>query len=264
MQTYLINLATALGLQLLGLFGLFFAFGFLLSKLQEWTQKNYHRSVGWKGILLTAWFGTPIHELGHLFFAKLFHHRIDRVSIFEPNENNGNLGHVDHSYKKHNLYQNIGNFFIGSAPMIFGSLVMVIMLYFLVPDGKEIFSPLVNHTGSFNTFIFSLKNTLLNLFSKENLASWNFWIFLYLSFCLSAHIAPSKQDRVGMWRGFIWILAILLIVNITTLAIKIDITEYILNLTKYLGIFTAIFTYTLMISLLHFILSSIILWPWRK
>jgi hypothetical protein len=264
MQTYLLNVITAIGLQLLGLFGLFFAFGFVLDKLQKMTQQNYYRSVGWKGILLTAWFGTPIHEMGHYFFAKLFHHKINNFTIFQPNEINGNLGHVDHSYNKHSLYQNIGNFFIGAAPMIWGSLVMVIMLYFLVPNGKEIFSPLANNIDSTTNFFFSLKNTFLNLFNWENVTSWNFWIFIYLSFCLSAHIAPSKQDRVGMWKGFVWIVAIMIITNLITLAFKFDITDYILNLTKYLGIFTAIFTYTVIISLLHFIISSLVLLPFKK
>ncbi|MBU2542592.1 hypothetical protein KJ785_03465 [Patescibacteria group bacterium] len=264
MQAYLLNLATAISLQLLGLFGIFFAFGFVLAKLQEWTQKNYYRSVGWKGILLTAWFGTPIHELGHIFFAKLFHHKINDISFFQPNKINGNLGHVDHSYNKKSPYQNIGNFFIGAAPMIWGSIILVTMLYFLVPNGKEIFAPLANTSDSATTFLFSLKNTFLNLFSLENLQNWNFWVFLYLSFCLSAHIAPSKQDRHGMWKGFVWIVALILLINIITLSFKFDITNYILSLTKYLGIFTAIYTYTLIISLIHFVLSGIILLPLKK
>lgn len=261
---FLIQLFQVTVIQLFGLFGIFFAFGFVLAKLQEFTQKTYYKTVGWKGILLTAWFGTPIHELGHIFFAKLFRHKINNVSFFQPNKINGNLGHVDHSYNKKSLYQNIGNFFIGAAPMIWGSIILVTMLYFLVPNGKEIFAPLANNTDSISAFIFSLKNTFLNLFSLENLQSWNFWVFIYLSFCLSAHIAPSKQDRHGMWKGFTWIVILILLVNLITLGLKFDITNYILDLSKYLGIFTAIFTYTLIISLLHFILSSIILLPFRK
>ena len=264
MQTYLLNLATALALQILGIFGIFFLFGFVLSILQKYTQKKYYRTVGWKGILLTAWFGTPIHELGHAFFALVFNHKIKDISFFHPNKINGNLGHVDHSYNPHSLYQRVGNFFIGSAPMIFGSIVLVVMLYFIIPNGKEIFAPLTADTESITTFISSAKSTFLNLFSLENFKLWFFWVFLYLSFCISAHIAPSKQDRKSMWDGLSWIILLLILGNAIFLYFDFDITNYILNLTRYLGIFTAIFTYTLIISLIHFILTSLILWPWRK
>ena len=70
------NILVAAFSQLIGVFGIFFVFGFVLSRLQRWTSSNYYRSVGWKGILWTAWLGTPIHELSHVFFAWLFRHRI--------------------------------------------------------------------------------------------------------------------------------------------------------------------------------------------
>ncbi|MFZ2190537.1 MAG: hypothetical protein WA057_00590 [Candidatus Magasanikiibacteriota bacterium] len=261
---FLLSLLKSVSLQIIGILGIFFAFGFVLSKLQEWTQKNYRRSVGWKGILWTAWMGTPIHEFGHIFFAKLFRHKINRIAIFEPNEDTGELGCVDHSYKKYSLYQRLGNFFIGAGPMIFGSLFLVIMLYLLLPNGKEIFSPLTQNTSLAPAFFVSLKQTLLNLFSLENLTAWNFWLFLYVSFCIASHLAPSKPDRKGMWGGFFWIVLLLIIINIITLLFHFDITNFILKINQYLGIFTAIFTYTLLISLLHFILSGILLYPFRK
>lgn len=261
---YLLILGKSVLIQLLGVLGIFFLFGYILEKLQQWTQQNYHRSVGWKGILITAWIGTPIHELGHAFFAKIFHHRIDRISLFEPNEQTGGLGHVDHSYKKYSLYQRIGNFFIGAAPMIWGSIFLVTMLYFLLPNGKEIFSPLAGEISSATTFFSSLKLTFLNLFALENISTWNFWLFLYISFCIASHIAPSKQDRYGMWKGFIWIVLLLIIVNAITLGLGVDITKYILATNQYLGIFVGVFIYATIISLLHLILSFLILFPFRK
>src|SRR3989339_2044244 len=139
MQEFLLTLTQAVAIQIAGIFGIFFAFGFVLATLQEWTQKKYHQSIGWKGILWTAWMGTPIHELGHVFFAKIFRHTINEVYLFRPNPATGNLGHVDHSYRTHSWYQRIGNFFIGAAPLIWGSAVLVAMLYFLLPNGREVF-----------------------------------------------------------------------------------------------------------------------------
>lgn len=264
MQEFLITLAKATAMQVVGLFGIFFAFGFILSKLQEWTQKKYQQSVGWKGILFTAWFGTPIHELGHAFFAKLFRHRVNRVSLFQPNASTGGLGHVDHSYNKYSLYQRLGNFFIGAAPMIFGSAILTLMLYYLLPNGREIFLPLTNNHNSLSTTISSLQETFKYLFIPANLVAWNFWLFIYLSFCLSAHISPSKLDRKQMWGGFFWIILLLIIFNILALLFKINLTDYLLRINHYLGILIAVFAFTTIISLLHFLLASIIFFPFRR
>jgi len=261
---FTIILFKAVSFQILGVLGIFFVFGYILAKLQEWTQTKYHRSVGWKGILWTAWIGTPIHELGHVFFAKIFNHKINTISLFQPNEITGGLGHVDHSYRKYSLYQRIGNFFIGAAPMIWGSVFLATMLYFLLPNGKEIFTPLAQDLNSVTAFWASLKQTFLNLFAWENLSAWNFWLFLYTSFCIASHIAPSKQDRRGMWHGFVWIILISILVNAITLGLGVDITKYVLKTNQFLGIFVGIFTYATIISLLHLILSTILLFPFRK
>ena len=121
MKEFFFSVGQAALTQLIGVLGIFFLFGWLLSIIQTWTQQKYHESVGWKGILWTAWLGTPIHEVGHMVFAKLFRHRIERVALFQPNEETGDLGSVGHSFAKYSLYQRIGNFFIGAAPLIFGS-----------------------------------------------------------------------------------------------------------------------------------------------
>lgn len=264
MLNSILLLAKAVLTQILGVFGIFFIIGFILSKLQEWTQKNYVRSVGWKGILITAWLGTPIHELGHVLFAKIFRHKIARFSLFQPNKATGGLGHVEHSFNKYSLWQRLGNFFIGAAPMIFGSMILVAMLYFLLPNGKDVFVPLAKTQTSLANIASALKQTLANLFALENLKSWSFWLFLYLSFCVSAHIAPSQDDRRGMWRGFFWIVLILIIANIIAALLKTDITEHILKINHYLGTFIGIFIYTAIISLLHFVLSAILLRPFKK
>lgn len=261
---FLLTLFKAVAIQLITALGIFFVFGYILAKLQEWTQNNYYRSVGWKGILWTAWFGTPIHELGHVFFAKLFHHKIERVSLFKPNQKTGNLGHVSHNYNRFSLYQRIGNFFVGAAPMLFGSAVLIILLYFLVPNAKEAFRPLSTEQTSPLIILISLKTTLLKLFSVANLSSWKFWLFLYLSFCVASHISPSKQDLKNMWRGFAWLTLILILINVITLFVQINLTNYIINVNKYLGLIFGIFTYATAISLIHLILSTIILKPFKK
>lgn len=259
MTTFLISILKMTLIQLLGVLGIFFAFGFVLSKLQEWTQHKYQKVVGWKGILWTAWIGTPFHELGHYFFAKLFRHKIIRFRIFEPNKVTGELGHLDHSYSKFSLYQKVGNFFIGAAPMIFGSAMLALLVYFILPNGKEVFLPLTEANNTIQSILIAAKKTLLSLFSFKNIVLWNFWVFLYLSFCIASHLAPSRADRKGMWSGLFYIFLILLLVNIFSVLFKLNTTAYILQINQYLGIFTAIFLYATIISLIHFVFSYIIL-----
>lgn len=264
MTEYFATLAAAVATQLVGVLGIFFLFGFLLSKIQTITHRRYHESVGWKGILWTAWLGTPVHEVGHLILAKLFRHRIERFALFEPDKETGNLGYVDHSFAKYGLYQRIGNFFIGAAPLIFGSTFLVLLLYFLAPNGKEVFAPLSQTHSTIAEAGLALNATLKSLFSLDNLSTWNFWLFLYVSFCIVSHMAPSKKDRAGMWNGLAWIALILCIVNGVALLLHHDLTAYILRVNQYLGIFVGMYVYALILAILHFILATIVLAPFRK
>ena len=261
MDQFLLTLLRAVGIQLLGVFGIFFVFGFALSIIQGATHKIYRRSVGWKGILWTGWFGTPIHELSHAIVAKIFRHKIQKIALFQPDERQGDLGLVDHSFNKWNIWHRIGNFFIGAAPMIFGSAFLALMVYYLVPNGRDVFTPLTNGFTSIDVAFRALKETLANLFALEHLKAWNFWLFLYLSFAVASHLAPSKIDRKGMWNGFIWIVGLLILVNIVALLFGVELTQYILRVNQYLGIFIAIFTYALVISVIHFLVASVVLWP---
>lgn len=252
---FFITILKLTAIQIFGLFGIFFILGFILSKLQEKTHRIYQQTIGWKGILWTAWIGTPFHEFGHYFFAKLFRHKILKVRIFDPNQETGELGRVDHSFNKISLYQRIGNFFIGAAPMIFGSAILALLAYYFLPAGNELIITLSNTNNISNLLANILQNIYNSFLSAPALKSWNYWIFIYLSFCIASHLAPSKTDRKGMWGGFIYIVILILLINIFGVIFKIDSTAMIFKMRKYLNILTAIFLYALIISFLHYFLS---------
>lgn len=266
MALFLTELIRTTATQLIGLLGIFFVIGYGLSWLQEKTQRLYQRTVGWKGILWTAWIGTPVHELGHVFFAKLFRHKITEVSLFRPNPATGGLGHVNHSYRPYSLYQRIGNFFIGAAPMIMGSIVLLILLYTIVPNGREIFLPLAHLPDDLSpALLFSaLRAVAIPFFDPSNLGQWQWWVFLYVSFCVVSHIAPSPQDRKAMWQGLSFLIIILLIVNAIALAFKANLTTTILSLQNYLGLLVGIFLYAMLIAVIHFAAAHLILFPFRR
>lgn len=231
------------------IFGLFFVLGYIISKLQEWTGENYQRAFGWRGIKWTAWLGTPVHELAHVFFAKIFRHRLDRVSLFAPNQQTGQLGEVQHSFNRKSVYQRLGNFFIGAGPLIFGAGVLILLFYFLHPDGRLILSD----AGRYS--ILDLEKIFRAIFNPEFFGYLRFWLFIYLSFAVASHLAPSKQDRKNMWGGFVWVIFLLLILNGLALPFKFDLTAFILAKSPALALAVSLFVYAIFLSFIHFFLS---------
>lgn len=264
MGEFILQIIWLVIIQLLIIFGIFLVFGFILTKLQKWTLDNYQKSVGWWGILWTGWLGAPIHEFSHIFFAKLFFHKITNVALFQPDSQTGELGRVEHSYSEKSFFQNLGNFFIATGPMIFGSVILVVLLIFLVPNGREIFNELYFSQLSFLDFFQSIWQAEVKLFNPANIFSWHFWLFLYTSFCVATHMSPSKQDRKGMWQGLLFIICLLIFFNIFAFVFQFDPTKSILRLMSYFSIFFAIFSYATIIAGSHFVVSKILLWPLKK
>ncbi len=261
---FISTLFFAVSIQIISILGIFFVLGFIHARIQYRIHKTYQQTLGWKGILWTAWIGTPVHELGHAFFAKLFRHKIHKINLFRPDKASGNLGHVEHSFNPRSIYQRMGNFFIGAAPMIWGSIVLITLLYLFIPDAKNIFVSLTEQSNTLSSFFHNIISFLSHLFTIENFSHWQFWIFLYLSFAISSHMAPSKADRKGMWSGLILIIFFIILINAITLYFGTDITHYIIKLTQYLNIFIALFIYALLLSIIHAILSFVILIPFKK
>lgn len=264
MVNFVVQVVQTTIIQLISLFGIFFVFGFLLSKIQAAVLRNYLRSVGWRGLLWTAWLGTPVHEYSHALMAVIFRHKIDQIVLFSPDVSTGELGHVSHSYNPKSFYQSLGNFFIGLAPLIIGPIILVVLLYILVPQGKEVFAQLVGSENSLAAFINGIKNFLSSLFSWANLTNYRFWIFLYLSFCIASHLAPSTSDQKSMWRGWLVIVIYLFIFNLLARLFSRDITNYIIDFSNFFSGLIAVYIYVLAILLIHFLLSFLVFLPWRR
>ena len=262
-MNFLLQVAMITGKELAAVLGFFLIMGFVLSELQKFTQRQYYQSIGWLGILWTAWIGTPIHEISHWILAKLFGHRIESVSLFRPNKASGKLGEVIHSYNPRNLYQQIGNFFIGAAPLLGGVLVLAALFYWLLPNSREILS-LINTIDLIHP-LEALKQgweILLRLFSPANLHSYWFWFFIYLSFAVSSHLAPSSFDQKSMWKGLIWLALLLFVLNAGLL--YFNKTEWLQISKLSLPWLVWAFWYALLVSVLHAILSFILFLPFRR
>ena len=113
------------------------------------------------------------------------------MKLFSP-EADGTLGYVNHAYNPKNLYQRIGNFFIGTGP-IWGGLFMILLISrWLLPSGSW---------GELLT---------LQVWSR-----WQSWLWLYLFLTAASHITLSPPDLQGTLDGGVFI--ILLVFALTLL-----------------------------------------------
>lgn len=171
---------------------------------------------GWRGVLLTGWLGVPVHELSHAAACLLFGHRIERMQLFAPNRRTGRLGTVRHAWDRRSLYQQVGRFFIGVAPIAGGGLVLWLLTWGLGRVGAT--PPLVASATDMASLpgavVDQVSALLRHLTDQGRVGSLVTWLYLYLCLCVGAHMAPSGTDLKGGWPGFLLLLALMLGANL--------------------------------------------------
>ncbi|MDR4988469.1 MAG: hypothetical protein RG741_06505 [Bacteroidales bacterium] len=272
--------------QLIWLLGLFFIFGLILYLFARFTRVTFVKSAGRKlDIFITGWIGTPVHELGHAIFCVLFGHKIKELKLYSPNAADGTLGFVHHAYNPKSTYQKIGNFFIGAGPIIFGSLVIYAISYYLVPDMRAVFSGIESQgevyllmlqgqfSGVLEAFWQTTQLTLGTLLNRENFSDYRFWIFLYLAVSISSHMQLSPPDISGAKSGLISLVVLFFILNLLILGMEatglsvyfgdwwqfIKLEHYAVYINNFLGVMASLFVFASIISGLNFVASYIIL-----
>ncbi|MBW2732995.1 MAG: hypothetical protein JRH20_11435 [Deltaproteobacteria bacterium] len=188
-----------------------------LHVLERRVSRYVAHRLGWRGVLITGWLGVPLHELSHILMAKLFGHRIIAYRLFEPDPVSGTLGYVRHSYRHPTLWQRSGYFFIGIAPLLAGSALLLSLLAWMAGG----FSPLLNVLQPWSTV-----SSVEQLWQQLPLLGWNaqklfelIWqrsepallmAQLYLGICVAAHMAPSRADLGTALSGVLSLVGLLL------------------------------------------------------
>lgn len=157
-----------------------------------------HR-LGWRGLMITAWLGVPLHELGHLLFVWLFRHRLIEVKFFAPNPAAGTLGYVRHAYRRRSLWQLLGTFFIGLGPLFTGGLGLIMLFCWIFPGSVR--ASLLHHAASLSSsthhaqmisgWLLLLEHFLGALWHER---SWLLLLQIFLGVCVASHLAPSRDD----------------------------------------------------------------------
>ncbi|SFI90334.1 MULTISPECIES: hypothetical protein [unclassified Bacillus (in: firmicutes)] len=259
-------------IQLASLVGYIILVGFVLGYLENHSRTYWTRAFGRNGFLLTSWIGTPIHEFGHAFMCVLFGHKIVGIQWFPTNTSNGYLGYVQHEYNPKSIYQKIGNFFIGVAPIFSGIAALVSLMYCLIPHSYSVFMNGVETNiqpgGAMNDMI---KHTVLSsilllksIFTISNLLNPYFWLFLILAICISTHIALSKPDIQGALDGLITIFLFLFLFNVIGGILHFDSHAMIANIAKYNAYLLAFSSIAILFSCITLAISYILYQIKRK
>ncbi|MDF2881419.1 MAG: rane protein [Clostridiaceae bacterium] len=260
-MTFVIELLIRTCIETVYLIGMIILVGLLLGVLRNNSIRNFQRSFGTKALMVTGCIGVPIHELSHAVFALLFGHKIADIKLFQKPDVNGVMGYVQHSYNQDSIYQQIGNFFIGIAPIFGGTFSIIALMKGIIPQAYNRF---------INILVKGLNVTMLNvstiegimnsysglikvMFSLKNFENPYFYIFLFIAVCISSHISLSRADIKGASKG-LWVIFLILFIlnalNLSKYILFIDLIKYNILITGILIIALALSTATFLISLI--------------
>lgn len=163
----------------------------------------------------TGFLGTPVHELSHALMCLVFFHKIDEIKFFQIDEESGTLGYVNHSYNPRNIYQQAGNYFIGIAPIVVGTLILFLAVKFLLPDVFEgIWTELTAFSAGEADFasLFASFGGIISAFFL-GYTNWLWWIFMLIALCIALHMNLSGADIVGSLKGLPLVVLIVVALN---------------------------------------------------
>ena len=147
------------------------------------------------GSSITRWFfaciGTPVHEISHAIVAIIFGFQIIefRPLILDPSSST--LGYVTYTYDRTNLFQQIGHFFVGIAPIVFQLLIIYGLYRLLIP---------INNKGK--------------KIEWSKLLRPHTFLFIYLVMQITLHMRLSQADLEGATMGIPILVALLFIVSL--------------------------------------------------
>ncbi|PWF99851.1 hypothetical protein [Levilactobacillus bambusae] len=200
--------------------------------------------------------GIIIHEASHLVVALLFGHHITHVTLlrFPKNEDPDlSLGSVNHTWNQNNLYQTVGNLFIGVAPIFGCTGALLALMAWLTPEAFAGMTPLKQ-----NPTWTQLQHFLATI--SQSSTPWWHWvtlIILSLSICIGGFdlsTADYLNSKVGLLSYLVLIVA--LTSGLTVFGI---VTAFANGATRFAVSLTVILMYSFILSCLTYFLLRIII-----
>ena len=179
-----------------------YVYGLIYVFIGNIVSREIQRNFGWKGFCIFGAIGVPFHELTHWIMCKIFLHKVTEVELFRPKKGKQDhiLGFVRHEYKK-TKYRQMGNFFIGAAPMMLGTGVIILLFKLLYPNSFDLIKPVGLTLLGFKVLLQNSITFLIYIFQSSNIFSWKFLLFIFFLIAISAHIDMSWVDIKGSLSG---------------------------------------------------------------
>ena len=204
--------------------GILIVFGFVLGWLEARVNSRLSSALGWGAVLLTAAVGTPVHEICHWLMCKLFGLKVVDVALFRPvaARHDGVLGYVQYAWSESSLWQRLGCFFSGIAPLLLGVLVILLVVRLLTPEAwrgiseqleeknrKKVGNPF---RGLWNGFL----GFWSGIFSLRGARIIRGVLCVYIVLSISMHMTLSSADLHGALTGLPVLLLCYLIYGVVT------------------------------------------------
>ncbi len=258
------RIATNTALAFASTIGTLTVLGLILGVVTNRSDQLMYQVFGWGGILFTGLIGTPVHELGHWLMCKLFGFTVIDVSLFRPiaGRTDGILGYVSYFYTSSNPWQRLGTFFVGTAPLYIGSLVILLTVKLLTPEAlrsardrmqcvqnnglqripKLLWAAVTGYCSGF-----------LAVRSKTGILRGI--VCLYIVCSVSMHMTLSAADLAGSLPGFVLILVLCLLFGLFSALLNYDPKHLLADTAAFLVSFLCL---GLLFSLLFLGLSEIL------
>lgn len=176
-------------------------------------------NLGNNSQLVVGGLGVIIHELGHAIFAYLFGHQVTHVQLLNLNyRQSGSLGSVDHRWNDRNVYQMLGNFFIGLAPYYMCSLALYLLQKFLLKAQFSVTaltqSLNVNTTISISTIFDSVLDNLKSSFANASIGMIILYVVLTIMIASTGYDL-SRNDFMTVNKGILpWVVVLIILGSI--------------------------------------------------
>ncbi len=252
------EILTGFLLQVVLLFGPILLFGYLIYLC----NKHFYANFGQQSRAVcyaTGFIGTPIHELSHAIMCLLFGHKIVKIKFFQVGAEDGTLGYVLHTYNRRNIYQRIGNFFIGVAPILVISALLYLIAWLLMPAMVTEMTGHIQGASISEGFGPAVKGFFSAIGSFFTYATtWQWWAFIGIGMFLALHMTLSGADIKGALSGLALVLLLFLIVDVILYFVAASMldtfTAWLMSAAGYMLCF---FTLALIIDLIALFLSFI-------
>ena len=244
-------LLETMGKRALGAFGatvgVLVVCGLLLGFVEGKSTELLYRLFGWGGVLFTGVAGTPIHELGHYLMCRLFGVRVTEVALFRPvaGRADGVLGYVRYAYDPGSLWQRLGCFFVGIAPMVLGVAAILLILRLITPEvfrsaGTRLAGALGARRGPLALLGAACSGFFSGLFRLRGLGILRGMLCLYLVFSISTHMTLSLADLRGAAAGLAVVAALCLLFGAVSTLLGIEVNAALKKTAVVIASFLAV------------------------